>query len=161
KVLVVTKDKVQLSNSSWAQGGIAAVLSPEDRFEDHVADTLTAGDGLCDRAVVDQVVRDAPARVEDLIRFGARFDTQARSEGGHSSHRILHALGDATGFEIMRAIIDTVGRAPDVTVWDRTFTVDLLTHEGACVGALVVRPRRDRLLIWAKQTILASGGAGM
>jgi L-aspartate oxidase len=161
KVLVVTKDKVQVSNSSWAQGGIAAVLSPEDRFEDHVEDTLTAGDGLCDRAVVEQVVHDAPARVDDLVRFGARFDTEPGIEGGHSYHRILHALGDATGFEVMRAIIDTVRRTPRVTVWDRTFTADLLTHEGTCVGALVVRPRRDRLLVWAKQTILASGGAGM
>jgi L-aspartate oxidase len=161
KVLVVTKDKVQVSNSSWAQGGIAAVLSPEDRFEDHVEDTLTAGAGLCDREVVEQVVRDAPARVEDLIRFGARFDTEPGIEGGHSYRRVIHALGDATGFEVMRAIIDAVRHASNVSVWDRTFTVDLLTHEGQCVGALVVRPRRDRLLIWAKQTVLASGGAGM
>jgi L-aspartate oxidase len=161
KVLVVTKDKVQVSNSSWAQGGIAAVLSPEDRFEDHVEDTLTAGAGLCDREVVEQVVRDAPARVEDLIRFGARFDTEPGIEGGHSYRRVIHALGDATGFEVMRAIIDAVRHTSNITVWDRTFTVDLLTHEGQCVGALVVRPRRDRLLIWAKQTVLASGGAGM
>jgi L-aspartate oxidase len=161
QVLVVTKDKVQLSNSSWAQGGIAAVLSPEDRFEDHVEDTLTAGAGLCDRTVVEQVVRNAPARIEDLVRFGARFDADAGIEGGHSYHRVIHALGDSTGFEVMRAIIDAARRAPNVTVWDRTFTVDLLTHEGACVGALVVRRRRDRLLIWAKQTVLASGGAGM
>jgi L-aspartate oxidase len=160
-VLVVTKDKVQLSNSSWAQGGIAAVLSPEDRFEDHVEDTITAGDGLCDRAVAELVVRDAPARVEDLVRFGACFDTEPGIEGGHSYHRIIHALGDATGFEVMRAIIETVSHAPNIRVWDRTFTVDLLTHEGKCVGALVVRSRRDRLLIWAKQTLLASGGAGM
>src|SRR3984957_11103781 len=161
KVLVVTKDKVQLSNSSRAQGGIAAVLSPEDRFENHIEDTLTAGAGLCDRAIVEQVVRDAPARVEDLVRFGARFDTEPGIEGGHSYHRIIHALGDSTGHEIMRAIIAAVRHVPDVTVRDRTFTVDLLTHEGVCVGALVERPRRDRLLIWAKQTVLASGGAGM
>jgi L-aspartate oxidase len=161
KVLIVTKDKVQLSNSSWAQGGIAAVLSPEDRFEDHVEDTLTAGAGLCDRDVVERVVRDAPARVEDLTRFGARFDTEPGIEGGHSYHRIIHALGDATGFEVMRAIIAAADAVPDITVWDRTFTADLLTYEGACVGALVVRPRRERLLVWAKQTILASGGAGM
>jgi L-aspartate oxidase len=161
KVLIVTKDKVQLSNSSRAQGGIAAVLSPEDRFEDHVEDTLTAGDGLCDRSIVEQVVRDAPARVDDLVRFGARFDNEAGIEGGHSYHRIIHALGDSTGFEVMRAIIDAARHAPNITLWDRTFTVDLLTDNGACVGALVARPRRDRLLVWAKQTILASGGAGM
>jgi L-aspartate oxidase len=161
KVLVVTKDKVLLSNSTWAQGGIAAVRSPEDRFEDHVEDTLTSGAGLCDRDVVEAVVRDAPDRVDDLVRYGARFDAEAGIEGGHSYHRIVHALGDATGSEVMRAVIEAARRAPNVTVWDRTFTVDLLTHEGACVGALVVRPKRDRLLVWAKQTVLASGGAGM
>ncbi len=161
RVLVVTKDRVHVSNSTWAQGGIAAVRSPEDRFEDHVEDTLTSGAGLCDPDVVEQVVRDAPARVDELVRYGANFDTEPGIEGGHSYHRIVHALGDATGSEVMRAIIEAARRAPNVTVWDRTFTVDLLTHGGACVGALVVRPRRDRLLVWAKQTVLASGGAGM
>ena len=71
RVLAVTKDKVQLSNSSWAQGGIAAVRSPEDRFENHIEDTLTAGAGLCDRNVVEMVVREAPKQIDDLIRFGA------------------------------------------------------------------------------------------
>jgi L-aspartate oxidase len=161
RVLVVTKDKIQQSNSSYAQGGIAAVLSPEDRFEDHIEDTLVAGAGLCDREVVETVVRDAPARIDDLIRYGAHFDPEPGMEGGHSYKRILHALGDATGAEIMRAIIVRVQRAPGITIWDRTFTLDLLTHEGACVGAHVARPRKERLLVWAKQTILASGGAGM
>src|SRR4051794_24792887 len=138
-VLVVTKDRVQQSNSSWAQGGIAAVRSPEDRFEDHVEDTLAAGAGLCDRAVVEHVVREAPRQIDDLIAFGTRFDAHAGIEGGHSYHRIVHALGDATGFEVMRAVIEKVRHAKNVTVWDRSFTVDLLTHEGACVGALVER----------------------
>jgi L-aspartate oxidase len=161
KVLVVTKDRVQLSNSYWAQGGIAAVRSPEDRFEDHIEDTLIAGAGLCDRAIVEQVVRDAPARIDDLIRYGAQFDPDVGKEGGHSFSRIVHALGDATGFEVMRAIIGQAQRARHVSIWDRTFIVDLLTHEGACVGAHVIRPKRNGLLVWAKQTILASGGAGM
>src|SRR5262245_16498567 len=69
QVLVVTKDKVQLSNSSWAQGGIAAVLAPGDRFEDHVNDTLIAGAGLCDRAIVEKVIRDGPERIADLRRY--------------------------------------------------------------------------------------------
>src|ERR1700722_18084589 len=145
KVLVVTKDKVQVSNSSWAQGGIAAVRSPEDRFENHIEDTLTAGDGLCDRAVVDLVVREASRQIDDLIRYGTHFDADLGMEGGHSAHRIVHALGDATGFEVMRAIIERARKAPNVTLWDRTFTIDLLTHEGVCVGALVRRLRRDRL----------------
>jgi len=161
KVLVVTKDRVQLSNSSWAQGGIAAVRSPEDSFSNHIEDTLIAGAGLCDRGIVETVVREAPRQIDDLIRFGAHFDEDTGIEGGHSFHRIVHAMGDATGFEVMRAIIAEVQRRPNVTIWDRTFTIDLMTFEGACVGVLVVRPRRDKLLIWSKQTILASGGTGM
>jgi L-aspartate oxidase len=161
QVLLVTKDEVQLSNSSWAQGGIAAVLAPGDRFEDHVKDTLIAGAGLCDQAVVEKVVRDAPARIADLNRYGAQFDADLGMEGGHSFARIIHARGDATGAEVMRAIIAEAQKRENVTIWDRTFTIDLLTHDGACVGALVDRDRRDRLLIWAKQTVLASGGCGM
>ncbi len=160
-VLVVTKDKLRLSNSSYAQGGIAAVRSPEDRFENHIEDTLTAGAGLCDRDVVEMVVREAPGHIDELIRYGAHFDAEIGMEGGHSHRRIVHALGDATGWEVMRAIIDRASKAPNVAIWDRTFTIDLLTHAGRCVGALVRRGRRDHLLIWAKQTILASGGAGM
>src|SRR5262245_41137443 len=161
RVLVVTKDKLQVSNSTYAQGGIAAVRSPEDRFEDHIEDTLIAGAGLCDRPVVEVVVREAPSQIDELIRYGAHFDKEPGIEGGHSYHRIVHALGDATGFEVMRAIIATARAAPNVTLWDRTFTLDLLTHDGACVGAHVRRAKKDNLLIWAKQTILASGGAGL
>lgn len=165
-VLVVTKDAVQQSNSSYAQGGIAGVLSPEDRFENHIEDTLTAGAGLCDRAVVELVVREAPAQINDLVRWGTHFDLEDGQlalgrEGGHSHRRIVHALGDATGHEVMRAIIDRARHAANVEIWDRTFTLDLLTHEGRCVGALVRRARREPLLIWAKQTVLASGGCGM
>jgi L-aspartate oxidase len=166
EVLVVTKDQVQQSNSSYAQGGIAGVLSPEDRFENHIEDTLTAGAGLCDRDIVEMVVRQAPAQIGDLVRWGTHFDLEdgqlaLAREGGHSHRRIVHALGDATGHEVMRAIIERARQAPHVTVWDETFTIDLLTDEGACVGALVWRPGQGTLLVWAKQTILASGGAGM
>jgi L-aspartate oxidase len=110
---------------------------------------------------VELVVREAPRQIDDLIRLGAHFDEQPGIEGGHSYHRIVHALGDATGFEVMRAIIERARKAPNITVWDRTFTLDLLTNDGACVGVLVARPKHDQLLVWAKQTILASGGAGM
>ncbi|MGH7169968.1 MAG: L-aspartate oxidase [Gemmataceae bacterium] len=161
RTLVITKDRLQQSNSNYAQGGIAAVRSPEDRFENHIEDTLTAGAGLCDRAVVEMVVREAPRQIDDLIAYGTRFDAEPGIEGGHSYHRIVHALGDATGFEVMRALIDRIKKTPNVTLWDRTFTIDLLTHDGACVGALVHRKQHGKLLIWAKQTILASGGAGM
>jgi L-aspartate oxidase len=165
-VLVVTKDSIQQSNSRYAQGGIAGVLSPEDRFENHIEDTLTAGAGLCDRAIVEFVVREAPQQINDLIQWGTHFDEEdgriaLTREGGHSHRRIVHALGDATGFEVMRAIIERARQAPNLTLWDETFTIDLLTHEGACVGALVWRPGQGKLLVWAKQTVLASGGAGM
>src|SRR5437899_5529105 len=166
QVLVVTKDAVQQSNSSYAQGGLAGVLSPEDRFENHVEDTLVAGDGLCDRDVVEMVVREAPAQIEQLIQWGTKFDEEngqlaLTREGGHSHRRIVHALGDATGFEVMRAIIAKARTSPHVTLWDDVFTVDLLTHEGRCDGAVVWHPACGKLLIWAKQVILASGGCGM
>src|SRR5436305_379220 len=111
EVLVVTKDSIQQSNSSYAQGGIATVLSPEDAFENHIEDTLTAGGGLCDRAVVEMVVREAPAQIATLIDWGTHFDEEhgqlaLTREGGHSHRRIVHALGDSTGFEVMRAIIE-------------------------------------------------------
>src|SRR5947208_7033817 len=152
EILVVTNDSIQQSNSTYAQGGIAGVLSPEDRFENHIEDTLTAGGGLCDRAVVELVVREAPAQISDLIRWGTHFDEEdghlaLTREGGHSHRRIVHALGDATGHEVMRAIIERARQAPNIKLWDKTFTLDLLTHEGACAGAVVYRLRRNRLLI--------------
>src|ERR1700682_4730533 len=144
-VLVVTKDKVQQSNSAYAQGGIAGVMSPEDRFENHIEDTLRAGGGLCHRDIVEMVVREAPAPINDLIQGGTHFDEEdgqlaLTREGGHSHRRIVHALGDATGFEVMRAIIERATRTANLRLWDDTFTLDLLTHAGRSVGALVWRP---------------------
>ena len=108
----------------------------------------------------------APGQINDLVRFGTHFDEEdgqlaLTREGGHSHRRIVHALGDATGFEVMRALIDRIRKAPNVSLWDRRFTVDLLTHDGRCVGALINRPRRGKISVWAKQTLLAAGGAGM
>src|ERR1051325_722287 len=110
------------------------------------------------------VVREAPQQISDLVNFGTKFDQEEghlalTQEGGHSHRRIVHALGDATGFEVMRAIIANALAAPNVQVWDDTFTLDLLTHEGRCVGAVLIRNGR-KTLVWAKQTILASGGGG-
>lgn len=164
-VLVVTKDSLFQSNSNYAQGGIAGVLDPEDRFENHVADTLAAGGDLCDPEVVEMVVREAPERIGELIDWGANFDREAGSlalgrEGGHSHFRIVHALGDATGKEVMRAVIERVRSLPNLFTWQNTFTLDLLTHEGACRGALVWNESHGKTLVWAKQTILCTGGAG-
>ena len=141
RVLVVTKDEVRESNSNYAQGGIAGVLDPEDHFEDHIADTLSAGRGLCDKEVVTMVVREAPARIRELIAWGTRFDEVGGNvalglEGGHSHARIVHALGDATGREVMRAVIDQTRSRSNVKIWQNSFTVDLITHEGRCRGAV-------------------------
>ncbi|MCE9631412.1 MAG: L-aspartate oxidase [Planctomycetia bacterium] len=164
-VTVVTKDDLQGSSSQWAQGGIAGVVDPEDRFDNHVADTLTAGCGLCHGDVVDAVVREAPGRIAELIAWGTRFDERDGAlelgrEGGHSHHRIVHALGDATGREVMRAVIAQTQKLDNLSVWPETFTIDLVTHERRCRGALVWNPRHGKTLVWARRTILATGGAG-
>lgn len=165
RCVVVTKDAVQESNSSYAQGGIASVWDPEDRFEDHVRDTLTAGGSLCDPAIVETVVREAPQRVSELIEWGTRFDSHGGAlmlgrEGGHSHQRIVHALGDATGREVMRAVIVRTRARPNVMLWEQAFTIDLLTEGGVCRGAIVARVDGQLILLWAKQTILCSGGCG-
>ena len=164
-VLVVTKDQLRQSNSNYAQGGIAGVLDPEDRFEDHIADTLTAGGQLCDEEVVEMVVREAPEHINELIRWGTEFDRQSGEltlgrEGGHSRHRIVHALGDATGKEVMRAVIEWTERLRNVEIRECAITLDLLTHEGVCRGALIAEENGRKTLVWAKQTILCTGGAG-
>jgi L-aspartate oxidase len=164
-VLVITKESLLQSNSNFAQGGIAGVLDPEDRFENHIADTLTAGGALCDREVVEMVVREAPRRIRELIEWGCRFDEEAGGlalgrEGGHSHDRIVHALGDATGKEVMRSVIERTRSLPNVQTWQDTFTLDLCTQERVCRGALVWNPQHGKTLLWAKQTILCTGGAG-
>jgi len=165
RVLVVTKDEVRESNSAYAQGGIAGVLDPEDHFDDHVADTLAAGKGLCDPEVVTQIVHEAPRRIAELIEWGTHFDevngqVALTREGGHSHARIVHALGDATGREVMRAVILQAVDRRNVRIWQNSFTIDLLTHEGRCRGALVWDRRRGPALVWARSVVLATGGAG-
>ena len=165
RVLVLTKDVLRESNSNYAQGGIAGVLGPDDRFENHVRDTLVAGANLCDEDVVNLVIRDGPRRIDELVRWGTQFDSEDGElelgrEGGHSHERIVHAQGDATGAEIMRAVIKRTRSLPNVRIIENTFTVDLLTHEGRCRGAVVAEEGGKLVLVWAKQTILCTGGAG-
>lgn len=164
-VVVLTKAGIDESASSNAQGGIAGVLDPEDCFEAHIADTLTAGGTLCDRAVVEMVVREAPERIRELIGWGTHFDAESGEldlgrEGGHSHSRIAHALGDATGREIMRAMICWTSRLRNIKIRQHTFTLDLLTHDGVCRGALVHDRQFGLTCVWAKQTILCTGGTG-
>ena len=166
RVTVINKAELRESNSAYAQGGIAGVLSVEDSFDNHIEDTHVAGAGLCDPEVVNLVIREAPQQIQDLIRFGTHFDLEEGKlaltrEGGHSHRRIVHALGDSTGHEVMRALLTRAKETENLTLWENTFTLDLLTHQNACVGALVWRPGVGKLLIWAKQVILASGGCGM
>lgn len=163
-VLVVTKDRLPESNSFYAQGGIAGVLDAGDRFEDHESDTLRAGDGLCDAEVVCRVVREAPREIETLQQWGARFDEEGPGklklarEAGHSAARIVH-VGDATGQEVMRVVIAQAQQRPNITIWENTFSLDLLTAEGQCVGAVIYR-NGEVWLVWSRQTILATGGVG-
>ena len=165
RVLVVTKDEVRESNSAYAQGGIAGVLDPEDRFDNHIADTLAAGKGLCDEEVVERIVREAPERIAELIAWGTEFDrvdghVALTREGGHSHARIVHALGDATGREVMRAVILRARTRPNLRIWQNSFTIDLLTLDGRCRGAIVWDRRRGPSLVWARAVVLATGGAG-
>ncbi|MGB9687248.1 L-aspartate oxidase [Thermogutta sp.] len=164
-VLITCKDGREGSNSWHAQGGIAAVLDPEDDLENHVRDTLEAGGALCDEVVVRSVIYEGPERIRELMAWGAQFDRAGNRlalgrEGGHSHSRIVHANGDATGREVVRVLYDRVRQQPNVDVWEDTFTLDLLTWEGRCRGAMVWNHRHGRTLVWAKQTILASGGCG-
>ena len=165
RTIVVTKDTISQSNSAWAQGGIAGVLDPLDDFANHVSDTMAAGKGMCDQDVVEFVIREAPDRIRELIRYGAEFDKTDGEialtlEGGHSHPRVAHALGDATGKEVMRAMHQTAFDSDHIDIWQQTFTIDLLTRDGVCCGALVWNANHGRTFVWAKQTILCTGGAG-
>jgi L-aspartate oxidase len=175
-VAVVTKRTLAESNTAWAQGGVAAVWSDDDSVESHVADTLEAGAGLCDEDVVRAVCSEGPARVAELIEYGARFSPNGASggaydlglEGGHSHRRVLHAA-DRTGEEIVRALTAAVARHPDIKIFENHLAVDLLidqkfglarTHP-QCWGAYVLDTASgDVESFTARATLLATGGAG-
>jgi L-aspartate oxidase len=172
RVVLVTKDRLPESSSSYAQGGIASVWSTEDSFEAHIADTLRAGDGLCHRDVVEVVVREGPDRVRDLIALGTNFDLRGDPEdreydlgreGGHSKRRILHAL-DATGREVIRALTEAARVSPNIEIRENHLGVDLLLERGAtptCWGAYVLdRDSRRVERFLARTTFLCTGGAG-
>ncbi|MEZ5991204.1 MAG: L-aspartate oxidase [Planctomycetota bacterium] len=162
--LMVNKTVLEESNTSHAKGGIAAVVADDDSFESHVQDTLVAGDGLCDEAVVRKIVEGGPHGIAFLQSCGAKFDTidgklDLGREGGHSGHRIIHAGGDATGAEVSRALLTEGLKTPGLRAYKNTFVLDLLTHEGKCLGAIMMRHNEPHV-VWARTTILASGGAG-
>ncbi len=180
-VIVVTKRAADESNTKYAQGGIAAVLADTDSFDAHIADTLAAGAGLCHERVVELCVRDAPARIAELQRIGARFDRAENPEGhaeldlhlegGHSARRVAHSA-DTTGREVERALVDAVRASPRIRVLEEHMAIDVITlakYGGpeVCVGAYVLdvssigtSQAPKVVTVLARATVLASGGAG-
>lgn len=165
ETIIVNKGKVSQSNSAYAQGGIAGVLDPLDNIDNHIQDTLAAGKDLCNQELVEYVCREAPRHIQELIEIGTDFDTEdgkiaLTKEGGHSHRRVAHALGDATGRELMRALVSAVHDRPSIQTWTKTPTLDLVTEDGKCRGAVIWNRYHGKTLVWAKQVILATGGAG-
>lgn len=178
-VCLVTKTTLEESNSRLAQGGIAAVMSPLDHFEKHIADTLKCGWGLSNEQVVRMVVEQAPDCIAELVNWGTCFDTNERGEfdlgreGGHSEHRVLHHK-DNTGAEIVRALIKQARNHPNIEILEHHFAVEIITqhHLGQkvtrhipgieCYGAYVLDTESSRVdTIISKITLMATGGAGM
>jgi L-aspartate oxidase len=131
-VAILTKKNKADSNTNWAQGGIAVVTAETDDFDKHVTDTLVAGDGLCDRAVVKQIIRDGPARIRELVELGLKFsrdddgEYDLGREGGHSERRILH-VKDMTGKAIESALLKSIAREPRVALFEHVFAIDVIT----------------------------------
>lgn len=163
-VTVVTKGELRDSATWYAQGGVAAALEEPDSPELHFADTLAAGAGLCDQDAVRVLVNEGPERVLELIDLGAVFDRSGgvialAREGGHSLARVLHAGGDATGAEIERALVAAVRSRP-IELHEHTFTTDLVVENGHCVGVRMLNGGTESIEVRARNTILATGGAG-
>jgi len=165
-VLVVTKNRMEESNTYYAQGGVAAALDHGDTPEAHLKDTLVAGAGLCDEVAVRKLVTEGPVRVKELIAWGTPFDRKENDlhftlEGGHGHRRILHANGDATGRAIDSTLVHKLREHPNITILEDHFAVDLLHHEGVCFGMLALDGKAGRFLkVEAKATVLATGGLG-
>ena len=178
KVLMITKASEDESNTKYAQGGIAAVMYAPDSYNKHIEDTLICGDGLCDRSVVEMVIRESTARVTELAEWGANFDKtpagdyELAREGGHSERRILHHK-DITGFEIERALLARVHTHPNIKILDHHFAVEIITqhHLGievnsrtpgiTCYGAYVMDTESGKVdTVLSRITLIATGGAG-
>jgi L-aspartate oxidase len=166
RVLQLSKRERTGGATLWAQGGIAAAELPADSIETHVADTLSAGAGLCHEGVVREVTSAGPKVVATLESLGVRFDRRVDSsayslgrEGGHSAHRVFRSGGDATGRAIVEALTGALEATAGVRTLEHAFSVDLLTVGDACAGALILH--RDELLaVRAGAVVLATGGAG-
>ena len=174
RVLLVTKTELEAGATSWAQGGIAAALDPEDSPAAHLADTVAAGGGLCDPEAVRVLVTEGPRRVRELVSLGTAFERTASGElaltreGGHLRHRIAHAGGDATGREISRALVaqlTAVKSDPRITVVEHALVVDVLTDaDGRACGVtlhVIGEGTRDGVgAALGRVVVLATGGLG-
>ena len=178
KVCILTKTNAAEGSTKYAQGGIAAVMYDTDSFDKHIADTLVAGDGICNREVVEMTIREAPERIKELVQYGVNFDRDGggrfdlHREGGHSEFRILHHK-DNTGAEIERGLLQAVREHPNIELKENQFAVDLITqhHLGVrvtkhtpgieCYGAYALNSRTHEIDTYlAKVTLLATGGMG-
>ena len=179
KVAIICKTTLDEANTAKAQGGIASVTNLKvDNFEKHIHDTLVAGDYISDPKAVEHVVRNAPAAIDDLVRWGVHFDKKKdgvfdlHREGGHSEFRILHHADD-TGFEIQRGLMEAVRQNPNITVLENHFAVEVITqhHLGIevnrqskdieCYGVYVIDPDTQKVdTFLSKVTLLATGGTG-
>ncbi|WP_319575633.1 L-aspartate oxidase [uncultured Desulfobacter sp.] len=179
RVTIITKKKIYKTNTALAQGGVAAVFSKTDSFENHVADTLAAGDGLCAEDVVRMVVENGPERIRELVDLGAQFNLDGEGkydfslgrEGGHSQNRIIHAR-DLTGKEIEDVLVSNVEQHKNITILENRVAVNLITystsvrsglvrtqHENICCGAYVLDNDTGKVeTVAAKVTLLATGG---
>jgi L-aspartate oxidase len=170
-VIVVTKVNIDDGSTRWAQGGIAAVLDPADTPEAHLADTMVAGVGLCDEDAVRVLVTEGPARVRELIAFGAEFDRNPDGtlmltrEGGHHADRIVHAGGDATGAEVQRALHAAINRDPGIQLIEHALVLDLLCGEGGRAAGITLHVLGEGSedgvgAVLARAVVLATGGMG-
>jgi L-aspartate oxidase len=155
------------ASSSWAQGGIAAAVAEGDTTEAHARDTIAAGAGLVDAAVAQEMTREAPARIRDLLAYGVPFDRDPEGrlavgrEAAHSARRIVHVRGDLAGRAIMTALSAAVRRTPSIRLLEGHVAENLLTEDGCVRGVRALRRLDGRLVsIPATAVVLASGGIG-
>ncbi|MCP4759669.1 MAG: L-aspartate oxidase [Planctomycetes bacterium] len=167
RVAMIAKGCSTDTNTSWARGGVAAVLSQDDSFDQHVADTLACGGELCDERVVRTVVEGGPKAIERLINLGATFDRRdcgtlsLGREGGHKRHRIVHASGDATGPEVQQALRNGVQHADRITTFQNAFALDVLTGDDGQVTGLIATLDGGQVVAFeTSDVVLATGGAG-
>src|SRR5205809_3191750 len=165
RVVVLAKREVKDSATQLAQGGIAAALSDEDEISLHLQDTLNAGDGLCNPEAARVLVEDAPERIEELTQWGTEFGREGTKltfgrEEAHSRNRILHAHGDSTGREILRALVAKAKTLKQVSVCEFEFTTDLCIEDGQLHGVHLINSSGETGHIAASSVLLASGGVG-